>query len=125
MKSKLFAVAVNYIHDSRTNNISLIHILDQIHTLAFPIMLPVNSLLVINKEDGDNEKGNIEFVISLDGKELVKKQLQYDFSGNKTTRVLCTIEMVKIDGPGSLKFDLKNDENVVAQYDIDVIKVGL
>ena len=117
MKCTLFLVCEAAFIDSRTNNLSLINVLDEINAQGLPVVIPkLFTVAVIEREK--KEKASPEFIlrISQGKKKLVDQRIKVDFQGKKRVRQLIEFNGFMLHKPGDLCFRMNYKGRKFAEY---------
>ena len=117
MKCKTFLVCEVAFIDSRTNNLSLINVLDEIGSQGLPVVIPkLFTVAVIEREK--KEKATPEFILRITQgkKKLVDQRVKVDFQGKKRVRQLIEFHGFAIHEPGDLQFRLNYQGKKFAEY---------
>jgi hypothetical protein len=117
MKCKMFLVCEAAFIDSRTNNLSLVNILDEISAQGLPVIIPkLFTVAVIERQK--KEKPTPEFIlrISQGKKKLVDQRVKVDFQGKKRVRQLIEFHGFTLHNPGDLCFRMNHKGRKFAEY---------
>ena len=117
MKCKTFMVCEAAFIDSKTNNLSLINILDEIAAQGLPVIIPkLFTVAVIEREM--KEKATPEFILRITQgkKKLVDQRVKIDFQGKKRVRQLIEFHGFALHKPGDLHFRLNYQGRKFAEY---------
>lgn len=117
--------AESVVTDSRTNNVSVLNIVEQMNTMGFPAVsqkLVYFFFLTRDKTNAEIQKGSL--VLSLDGKKMNSFPVRIDFQGKLRTRIILTIEGFVIPKPGTLRAILKLRGKEYGRWDIHVEQIA-
>lgn len=118
IQSAVMFCAENVLHDSETNNMSVINIIDQINAVGFPVSIPRFTILNIFEKDTEEK---IRFIQNLSAKigdfELFNQDNPIVFSGIKH-RTITPLIGLAIPTQGVLELTCKIDGNTVCTYKI-------
>ena len=111
--------------DSKTNQLSLFHVLDEIGGAAFPLVLPnlcVASLFEREPEDGPLQSFNL--AVALDGTLLASFTMSVDFSKSRRNRTVNTIQGLSIPATGTVTVSLLQKSRVLAEWQALAVQTG-
>lgn len=112
--------------DTKTNQLSLFHILDEISGTAFPLVLP--SICVAALFEREAEEGptpSFVMAVTLDGKLLASFTLSTDFTHSRRSRTVNTVQGLTLPEPGALAISLLQKTRVLAEWRAPVIRGSL
>jgi len=116
------SVCENAILDARTNNISLINIIEEIQIMGFPTLLPHLSIVAqLQKEPIDNgDQFVFEIRIRINQRQLFAQPVTTNFMGRPKNRLILDMNGVPITESGSLIVELVRDGTVVLSSSIEM-----
>jgi hypothetical protein len=125
MKCVLSTCSETVIQDIRTNNLSLINIIDAIHAVAFPVMLPKVSFVgVLERSEEEPPQAHGRLIGKLNGNEVFNFDANIDFQGKTRTRTVGEFQGLFIPGPGTLELSLQFGDHTLATVTIGVTHIG-
>jgi hypothetical protein len=111
--------------DQTSNRLSLINVVDALHSPQFPIVFPQFTFVAAYlKADGDPESANGEASFTLNGQEILKGPVNLDFKGTTHTRIVTNISGFMIPGPGKLICKVEFPNTETAQWEMDVTQLA-
>ena len=89
MKIKSLVVCESCIIDAQSNNISFINIIEEFHAIGFPIIIPKLTVVVLleRKSVEENEIVPMNIKATINGDEILDKQINPDFKGKLKARL--------------------------------------
>jgi len=125
MKVQLLLCAREFIMDQITNLVSAINLYEEIASPAFPLFIPMLSILTIaTREDGEPDKATLLMRIGNEGDELFSNTFDIEFHGTKRSRHVVQFGPVPIIKPGVLIVTVSKDADLLGSYEIPMSKVG-
>ena len=111
--------------DARTNNFSLINIIEELHSPTFPFIAPRLIITTLTERSKD-EESLIE--MHLEGKlganVVIRTHINLDFLDRKRCRAITELQGLVIPTPGDLVFALQFEDSEQANWTIKVDQVG-
>jgi hypothetical protein len=100
LKTGLFAESV--LHDTQTNNVSIINLFEHLSFRSFPGSVPKISIyFLIERQDGDDPLPTISFTLSLSGQVVLTNDgARIDFGMKNQTRLVVGIGGLVISEAG-------------------------
>lgn len=122
MLYKSLVVCEVAIIDARTNNISLINLIEEIQAVGFPVMVPRLCFVVnIEKEAADGaDHGLFNICVRVNTKQLITQPVTANFMGRPKARLIVDISGLPITEIGTLVVELVRDGAVVLSSSIEV-----
>ncbi len=125
MKVHYIACATSSSLDTKTNQLSLFHILDEIRGAAFPLVLPsICVATLFEREPEDAAVQSFVMAVTLDGKLLASFALSADFTKVRRTRAVNTVQGLTLPGPGAATITLLQKTRVLATWQALVVQQG-
>lgn len=125
MEVKLLLCADSFAVDLRRGSISAFHILEQINSPAFPVVLPRLSIAILSTRREDEPANvQIQLQIHLGDRQLFAGPVAIDFSQHLFARNIADLQGLVIQAPGTIRVILKNGEVVLSSWTIPVNQVG-
>ena len=114
-------VAVAVIRDAESNSISAFSILDGIVPVSLPLLLQNLSFLAIwRREQQDPVDMGATFTVSLNGNPFVTQGMSVNFGSSLRHRTIANLQGMVVAGSGTLRFSLRLDNDVSAEYVVDI-----
>lgn len=122
LKSSLILCAIGVVIDSRSNNVSVFNILEEISPVNFPAFLPEVAVLNFLERDSLDDQSivNLTLRLSIGGESLFQQVLSVNFQDKLRNRTVINIGGLPIPRPGKLDFSIIIDDVVLDQYEIVV-----
>lgn len=110
--------------DARTNNLSLINLIEEIQAVGFPVMLSHLCVVAqIEKEAIDtDDQGLFTIRMRLNERQLFTQPVTANFMGRSKSRLVVDISGLPITEPGTLVVQLVRDDAAVLSSSI-VIRI--
>ncbi|MDR3461368.1 MAG: hypothetical protein P4L76_03510 [Beijerinckiaceae bacterium] len=103
--------------DSKTNQLSLFHVLDEIGAAAFPLHLhSVCVAALFEREAEDAVTQSYALVVKLDGGLLASFTMTIDFSGARRNRSVNTVQGLTIPAAGAVTIAMVQKGKVLAEW---------
>ena len=108
----------NVIVDEQTKTVSMISMLENINSQAYPIFLHRLSVFLFLEKSQPTDADNCDLKITgnIAGKTLIDTVFPFSFQGRPTTRVILTFGGVMIPEPGTVEFNFSVDGNSVGKW---------
>jgi hypothetical protein len=113
------------IQDFRSNNLSLINLMDQLNAVGFPIVaqkLCFVALLDRSQEEPSTTLARL--VGKLNGIEVFSFEAAIDFQGQLRTRTVGEFQGIFIQAPGMLKLSLMRESEELTSVTIEIKHIG-
>lgn len=125
MRCALIAACEIAIIDARTNNLTLINILQDLSSPTFPAIHPRVNLAAILDRTGDEPNASDGTIrIALDDQPVFETPLHIDFQGHLRVRAVAEIQGVVLTRPGILKLSLLHAGNELGSWSLRVNQLG-
>ncbi len=125
MKVHYIACATSSSLDTKTNQLSLFHVLDEIRGAAFPLVLPsICVATLFEREPEDAAVQSFVMAVTLEGKLLASFTLSADFTKARRTRAVNTVQGLTLPGPGLASVTLLQKTRVLATWQALVVQEG-
>ena len=103
--------------DSKTNQLSLFHILDEIGGVAFPLVLPSLCVAALFEREADDDAVQpFILAVSLDATLLASFTMSVDFARSRRNRTVNTIQGLVIPAAGLVTITLLQKSKVLAEW---------
>ena len=107
--------------DSRSNNASLIEIIEELRTGAFPVDVRFDVVCLFEKEAGDPEiPDRVALTIALNDVELRKIPVSINFAGDARSRIFAEVRSLKLATAGRLDVDVLSDGKKIGSWWVNV-----
>lgn len=102
MEIALFAITQSVSVDQQRNTLSLFHVIEELNSPSFPLAVPAFHMaaLFVRSADEENAPGGIEFVITHEGRELVRHPTPTNFQGRLRLRTVLEVGGIAVTSPG-------------------------
>jgi hypothetical protein len=125
MKASITIACDTAIIDGRNNRISLLNVLDEVHSTTFPFVIGTQTVLCLTiKEPSDPETYDLDFRATIDGEEVLKFPVKGSFSGKSRNRVLVEMQGVAIPKPGTLVYSFRFQGKELGTWAMVVSSLG-
>ena len=125
MKLILLTCANSAVTDTATNNVSLFHVIEELQSPSFPMLLPSFTIVsILQRESGDRKKTLLHYRLKLGRKTLVELPLEIIFEGKKRHRTTGIVNGLTIPQPGILKAELRLKNRILGSWSIEVSHTG-
>lgn len=118
MNVRLLSVCEVALVDRRTNNLSLVNILNELTPNGFPFAIPRLVLVAVFECEGDEELPEVILRIKQEGTVLFSQPLVPQFQGKPRTRHILEIHGLVVSEPKPLVFQLLRNRRQAAKYDL-------
>lgn len=118
MKSILTICSEGIALDRRSNNITVYNILEEIHSIGFPLVIQrLFFYSWIIREDKDSEEiHNLHFEVSIDGEKIFTQGIRINFNKKPRSRTIIEIGGLAIHKIGNLCFKLSYKSKKLGEY---------
>ena len=125
MKVPFAACCETVLQDVRTNNLSLINLIDEVQAVAFPIVMQkLCFVAIVDRTLEEPSTSQARLVGTLNGKEVFSFEAPLDFQGRTSTRTIGEFQGVLIQAPGRLLLSLQRQEEVLAAVTVEIKNIG-
>jgi hypothetical protein len=125
IQAKLFLCSDSAVIDARTNTISAFHIMEQINSTAFPVIVPRLSIVAMfEREETDPATVQLQVQIYSGNQQLFAGPLPVNFFQQLQSRTIVDLNGLVVPGLGSLRIVLRNEEQILSSWIIAVNQVG-
>lgn len=122
MHCKLAALLQRVIIDQRSNNLTLVDVLDELRPATLPFVIPqLTALFVVERGAEDPLQADLVVTLLLDDAELVQMPATADFGQKLRVRMIVDIGGLLIQQPGMLRARLSRDGNELASYSVVIM----
>lgn len=122
IKQKLLVCAGEVIVDQKSNNASVINILEQFSFPSLPAIINKMVILsVFERDEGDDEKWEGNLRIFLAGVEIFNQPIVHNFRGKPRSRLIFGIGGLPISQPGRMEICLYKKVDRIKSYSIEII----
>lgn len=126
MKVHYIACAQSSSLDTKTNQLSLFHLLDEIGGAAFPLVLSsICVAALFEREAEDASAPSFVLAVTLDGKLIASFTLSADFTKSRRSRAVNTIQGLTLPAPGALAISVLQKTRVLAEWRAPVVRSDL
>ena len=114
----------NIVRDGDTNTVSLISLIEQLHSPAFPLFLhKVGALISLLREEGDPDNVQLTMRMLIDDREVFRNNVQVGFQGRRQTRAIFRFNGIIIPNPGHGRIEFRIEERVVGSWPFEIDNV--
>lgn len=107
--------------DSRSNNASLIGIIEELRIGSFPGYIGFDVVCLLEKEDGDPEiPERVGLTIALNGVELRQIPVAINFGGEARSRIFAEVRSLKLAAAGRLDINVLSGGKPIGSWWIRV-----
>lgn len=125
MEVELFVCADSAAVDARTQTISLFHIIEELNSPAFPVVIPRLTIgAVLTRVESEPERPDLQLRIGLGSQEIFRGPFGLSFQQHLRARAIVDIQGVVVLAPGSLKVALYAADRELAAWSIKVNHIG-
>jgi hypothetical protein len=112
--------------DGGTNRLSIFHVLEQVHSPAFPLLIPrVSFVTMFERDPGDPASVTYEVVFDDNGKIVHRAPFPVDFQTQMRARTLAEVGALPITGPGVFKMAILDGTNELCAWRIEVRQLAM
>ena len=123
MKVHYIACAQSSSLDTKTNQLSLFHLLDEIGGPTFPLVLPsICVAALFEREAEDAPTPSFVLAVTLDGKLVASFTLSADFTKSRRSRAVNTIQGLTLPATGALAITVLQKTRVLAEWRAPVVR---
>lgn len=109
--------------DSRSNNASLIGIIEELRTAEFPAYVGFDVVCLLEKETGDPEVSDtVGLSIALNGVELRNIAVVVNFAGETRSRIFAEVRLLKLAAAGRLDVNVVSNGNQIGGWWMNVLE---
>lgn len=124
LSSKAMICARGIVIDSKTNNVSIFNILEQLNSEGFPLIIPEFSVFnFLERTSDDPSEYDLEVVITNNDVELLRGPLKVNFEDKFKNRAVISIGGLAVPNPGILRTSLLYKGQELGSWDIVVEKI--
>jgi hypothetical protein len=125
MELTLFVCSQLMALDSRSNNVSIFNVLEDISSPAFPFAtLPIH-IVAFLRRTADEEAGSaLQLKVMLGDTVLLQGPYQYDFQQHLSCHAFAEIGGLVVPGPGELKFLMIKDDAEWGKWAVRISDIG-
>ena len=110
--------------DNFTNRLSVFHILDEINSVSFPVIIPSLCIcFVLEKQPDDVDPSSAITKVTLDDAELASFPANFSFNDKRLLRVIQNISGFVVQSPGLLRFALDSNGEISAAWTVRVSRI--
>ena len=121
LRTRISICAKRVIQDSQENSLSLIDVIEEINSPAFPFIIPRLSIVwVLERDTGDQETTTGSVVFLNGGRQLNEFPVDIQFQSSNTTRAILVIGGVAIEEPGRIKISFRLNGTEQSTYEFQV-----
>lgn len=121
MKLLYAVVAEIILRDFQSNSFSAINIIEGVKAEGTPALFPqVNFLTVWEKQEGDKEVEEFQFVVKLNENILFQQAATMGFEGRRRGRLNVSLRGLALPGGGELEFSVTSKAGLKASSTIEV-----
>jgi|SRR5882672_10205499 uncharacterized protein DUF6941 len=126
MEVRLLAAAEISVLDQRTNGLSIINIIDELGSPAFPFIVPrVSIVAILEREMTEPETyEGFSFSAHFNGQVPFSVGVGINFQGKPKLRSLMDVGGLVIQTPGTLRIALNREGTELAAWYVQVIQIG-
>jgi len=122
IKTKLLICAEEVIVDQKSNNASVINIIEQFTFTNLPAV--INKMVIMSlleRDEGDDEKWEGRLRMFLAGVEIFNQPIIHNFKGMPRSRHIFGIGGIPISQPGKMEICLYKGNDRITSYSIDIV----
>jgi hypothetical protein len=125
IQSKLFVCADSAAVDMRTSAVSIFHVLEQVNSPNFPVVIPrVSIVFILSREEADPSNSQCQLQIHSGNQQLFVRPVPVNFQQQFVSRTVLDMYGVVVPAPGNLRVELMNGEALLGSWSILVNQVG-
>lgn len=125
LRVKLAVCGERVIRDAESNIMSIINIMDEIHTPVFPAAIPrFATLFVVNREQNDDAQQQALIRFLHNGTQIAEVPVNIDFQDKVENRVTLVLDGLVVTGPGVLQCVLIYNNAELGSWNIRIIQTG-
>ena len=125
MNFNLMTVCETCIIDRRTDLMSLIKIIEEINSVAFPVYIGnITAVVMLSRTPDEPSNVQASLVVSLNDQHLSTTALQMDFEGKLYHRHIVAFDGTVIPQPGTLKFAVNYDGDEKISWTVPIRAVA-
>jgi hypothetical protein len=119
MRVKLFVCAQSCALDSRTNSVSIFHVLEEIRVPGYPIVLtPLAIVALLELDEGEPINPEIELRVFLGNQQLYAGPFQTNFQVRRLSRTVAEFNGFVIPAPGTLRVQLHSAGHDIVSWEV-------
>lgn len=125
MKCIMNCCAESVLIDQRTNNVSIINVIEGIQSPAFPLFVPkIHFFSLIERENEEPIKCDFQVLAKNNEQILIDLKTEVNFLDKMKSRHLVEVAGIAIPAPGEITFFLNYKGKEVCSYSIQVLQIG-
>lgn len=125
MKAVYAVCCETVLQDLRTNNLSLINLLDEVLAVAFPVLVQKVSFVgLLEKDDDEPSIAQCRLVGKLNGNIVFNFEISVDFQGRSRSRAVGEFQGIFIQAPGVLEMSFYHQDQELITVVINVRNIG-
>lgn len=112
--------------DVRTNNVSLINVLEEVAAVSFPTAIGKLAVVALFEKDA-SEPNNPPVVLHvwINDQQITELPMVADFQDRSRSRMIAELQGMPIIGPGQIRFSITHEGSEMGSWKIDMNSVGL
>jgi hypothetical protein len=119
--SRLMFCSHGAVRDAETNTISVFSIWEEMQAATFPLFIQRFFVVAfLAREQGDGAQSRLTLNISLGDQLLNTFPIAVDFGDKLKSRLITEVNGLPIPGPGTLRFEVLENERLINAWDIGV-----
>ncbi len=124
IRSTACVLCENIVRDGDTNTVSLISLIEQLHSPMFPLFLhKVGVLISLIREDADPDQVQMTMRLLIDDREVFTNNFPLSFQGRRQTRAILRFNGIIIPNPGQGRIEFRIGTEVVGSWPFEVDNV--
>ena len=124
IRAKLFVCSEGASVDARNNTISAFHILEQVNTPGFPVVLPkICVIALMERETTDPSNTVLQISVDSGDQQLSSHPFAVNFFQSTLGRTLLEFNGFLIPRPGLLRFSLKRENEILGSWSVLINQV--
>jgi hypothetical protein len=113
------------LQDLRSNNISLINLLDEVLAVAFPVLIQkITFVALLERAENEPSIAHCRLVGKLNGNIAFNFEISVDFQGRFRSRAVGEFQGIFIQAPGNLTMSFYHQEHELTTVTLNVRNIG-
>lgn len=123
IKVNLIAFARSISIDYRTQNLSILELIEEMRAPNYPATLLESKIIILFERDIEKDPENVDVIIEIKNNEKVigEQPVTLTFGILKKRRLIVEISQIQIEAPGKLFFVVNIGGKEIANYSVDVV----
>ncbi len=125
IEAKVFLCADSAVIDARSNSVSLFQIIEQVNAASFPTILPrVTVFSLLLREATDPSDVQLQLQVHCGNQQIFSGPMTANFAQRLQAKSVVEMHGFVVPTPATLRFVLRNGENIIGSWEIPVTQVG-